>query len=340
MNAGLGASSLDAGDDHTCVIGSYGMTYCWGANFYGQLGNGSWTQSTSPALVQTNASFVSVSAGGQSTCGATASYELYCWGAGFPDGIHYTAAFDRYPFWGYALANPTPVVQTVINEAAFVPVIMPIGSNYRVTVGTGFACAYYSTYTSSVSGASVDPSALVTYCWGWNDKGQTGYDPSINPFEAPALSSTGQYNLTRVSAGGHFTCADQPNGSVGCFGDDAALQLGIQLPYGTSSFRPISITGLHGVSAGDDHACALDASGYAYCWGNPQFGEIGVSANTNPKTKVSSTIMFRAIAAGGRHTCGIGTDNKIYCWGDNSDGQLGNGATSGSSMAPVIAAAP
>ena len=86
---------------------------------------------------------------------------------------------------------------------------------------------------------------------------------------------------------------------------------------------------LHGVTTGATHACALDASGNAWCWG------LGATAKSETRRPAGNTasfaqpvaggITFRALAAGTQHTCGIGTDNNVYCWGDNEYGQLGVG---------------
>ncbi|HXT18481.1 MAG TPA: hypothetical protein VN706_22830 [Gemmatimonadaceae bacterium] len=42
---------LDVGDANTCAINTASQLFCWGNNFSGQLGNGSFTNSTTPVLV-------------------------------------------------------------------------------------------------------------------------------------------------------------------------------------------------------------------------------------------------------------------------------------------------
>jgi alpha-tubulin suppressor-like RCC1 family protein len=51
--AGLGGPVIEVscGDKHTCARTSDGRTWCWGDNSYGQLGNGTTTNSASPVLV-------------------------------------------------------------------------------------------------------------------------------------------------------------------------------------------------------------------------------------------------------------------------------------------------
>jgi alpha-tubulin suppressor-like RCC1 family protein len=43
--------SLEVGDYHTCGLRIGGTVWCWGENFYGQLGNGATSDSTMPVLI-------------------------------------------------------------------------------------------------------------------------------------------------------------------------------------------------------------------------------------------------------------------------------------------------
>lgn len=52
--------TLAAGDDHTCTITESGTVKYWGYNFYGQLGDGSTTSSTTPVTVAAFPEYVRV----------------------------------------------------------------------------------------------------------------------------------------------------------------------------------------------------------------------------------------------------------------------------------------
>jgi alpha-tubulin suppressor-like RCC1 family protein len=137
----------------------------------------------------------------------------------------------------------------------------------------------------------------------------------------------------RVSTEEYFTCADLANGTVQCFGLNDRGQLGSGATV-TATPVPQTVGGgmaLHGVSTGSEHACALDPSGAAFCWGinnRAQLGNGGGGVDSSVPVAVSpaadGNTTYRAIAAGGEHTCAIGTNNHIYCWGDNAWGQQGN----------------
>lgn len=77
---GLKFKAVSAGVAHTCGITTDGVAYCWGANHFGQLGDGSKTASLKPSRVSGGLSFESISAGNLHTCGVTTGQVIFCWG--------------------------------------------------------------------------------------------------------------------------------------------------------------------------------------------------------------------------------------------------------------------
>lgn len=72
---------ISAGDFHTCAINTESKIYCWGWNYFGELGNGqSGTSKVPVEIYGENSDWISVTAGGSFTCALKRTGELYCWG--------------------------------------------------------------------------------------------------------------------------------------------------------------------------------------------------------------------------------------------------------------------
>jgi len=72
---------MAAGGSHTCVLTDLGEISCWGANDWGQLGNGEITrQDLLSPVAMAGGKAVSISAGGFFTCALMEGDTVFCWG--------------------------------------------------------------------------------------------------------------------------------------------------------------------------------------------------------------------------------------------------------------------
>jgi len=83
------------------------------------------------------------------------------------------------------------------------------------------------------------------------------------------------------------------------------------------------------IAAGDQHVCALDRDGVAYCWGYNRMGQLGNGSGADSSTpvKVTTDQRFESISAGRYFSCALTAGGAAFCWGDNSSGELGDGTT-------------
>lgn len=312
-----GAQQIDAGSTHACgLTASSGQAFCWGDGYNGELGiPGPYQQlGVAPTAVcgawcgAAPIQFTSISAGSGSTCG-TAVDGVYCWGIA-AGGV-----------------------------GSSVPNHLSTRNDYNaITVGFDQACAWVTPVPAT--GSSLD-------CWGGNSQGQAGKNPSSFPTVPFSMSTFVFVANVGADAGGQYTCADQINGFVQCFGNNSNGQLGsATVPYYGFSGTPVLVGdgslphGLHAVATGRVHACAIDQGNSAYCWGSNGYGEVG-NNTTNTQYQlpqaVQTTHTFTSLAAGQWHSCGIADDGHVYCWGNNWYGQLGS-ATGTNSAVPVLVA--
>jgi len=75
------ATEVSGGYTSSCAIKSDGSVACWGQNYFGQIGDGTYNQTTPVSIVGVTAS--DVSAGGEHACAVTTGKTAVCWGGDY-----------------------------------------------------------------------------------------------------------------------------------------------------------------------------------------------------------------------------------------------------------------
>lgn len=197
---------LAVGASHTCGLTADGRAWCWGLNWYGQLGSArapcagyvgadavtsGYLCSTVPVQVEGALRFRSLSAGNSHTCGITTDGALYCWGTnlngvlgadGIPEGVG---------------ANPSPV---------------PVATTRR----------FLAVEANEQSHTCAIDTERKAWCWGL--PGALGSDAPATgqclngPCHRVPVPVAGALTFRSLSTGGAHTCGLTTQGVVYCWG--------------------------------------------------------------------------------------------------------------------------
>jgi len=203
---GLTFTALSAALTHTCGVTPSGAAYCWGENYYGELGNGSTTSSLVPVAVSAGGrTFAAVSAGYLHTCGFMSGGVAYCWGDGESG----------------QLGNGS-------TTSSSVPMAVIAGGLTFTAVSAGY-----------LHTCGVTPSG-VAYCWGDNYYGELGTG-STTSSSVPVAVTGGGLTFTAIGAGNGHTCGLSTSGAGYCWGENNSGQLGDGST--TNSSVPVKVAG-------------------------------------------------------------------------------------------------
>jgi alpha-tubulin suppressor-like RCC1 family protein len=95
MIPGLSAMQLAQGYDIGCALRTDGTIACWGANYFGGVGDGSYSDRGTPVAVSGVTSPTQVVTGADHACAVMSDGTVACWGEGddgeLGDGVMFLA---------------------------------------------------------------------------------------------------------------------------------------------------------------------------------------------------------------------------------------------------------
>ncbi|BDR52784.1 hypothetical protein KIM372_06910 [Bombiscardovia nodaiensis] len=314
---------ISAGTSHVLALTDDGETYGWGANYTGEVGDGTTVTRYEPIHITNPAGvhFTQISAGGGSSGGNSMAIgsdgNVYAWGDNSEGQIGDGTKTNR-----------------------LVPTKISLGTSARpVQVCAGF---YYSMVLTSDN---------AIYMWGANFRGRLANGSATAGSTTPVRILPGAIpsgtQITSISAGTDHAMALSSTGTAYAWGRNDMGQVG----DGTTVDKLTPVKVLPGemtpgstiiaISAGGWHSLAIGSDHTVYGWGSNTFYSLGTGnrANKSTPTKVLRAAMvpntyITAISAGRYHSVAIGNDNTVYGWGLNDNGQLGDG-TRYDRMSPV-----
>ena len=219
-----GVSAIAAGGYHSCALLSGGAAVCWGENGAGELGDGTFVDSSVPVSVAGPADgFASLAPGSYHTCAIDTHGGVMCWGSGDSGSLGNGDTVDR--------SLPTAVVGAS-------------SGTLSLASGRWHTCR-------------IDTSGRTT-CWGWNLAGQVGNGSTAVAVTTPVPVAWFSARFTTDCSGLACTFTDassDPDGEIvsraWTFGDGGSAS-------GTSASRTYAAGGTYAVVL-----TARDAAGAA-----------------------------------------------------------------------------
>ncbi|MCU0781267.1 MAG: cadherin-like beta sandwich domain-containing protein, partial [Akkermansiaceae bacterium] len=298
----------------------------WGANTYGQLGDGTLTTRLVPSAVDVSGALAGrpVLRGGcgeQHSAVLCADGSLLAWG----DNQY------RQLGTGGSTSSQTPV--EVVRTGA-------LSDKTIVDLSVG---GYHGLVLCDDG---------TVYGWGANDGGQLG-DGSTTHRSTPVAVQTGGVlagrRVTAIAAGRTHNLALCDDGTVVSWGNNSNGQLGnggttaSTVPVAVDQSGVLAGKRVTALAAGDGSSYALCSDGTVAAWGGNGNGQLGDNSTTTRLAPVlvqnSGVLAGKSVvslAAGASHAVVLCSDGTLAAWGYNYSGQLGNGSMYSSSSVPVL----
>lgn len=194
----------------SCVLTTEDLLYCWGANYFGQLGTGSTNSSeNSPQPVVMAGALAGKTVknyypGSGTSCLIASDDQTYCWG------------WNAYGQLGTGSTN--------YSENTPQPVVMS-GALAGKTIKK-LSTPYYTVSNATVCAIASDDKP---YCWGSNSSGQLGdgtTNDSMIPVATDPMGILSGKTVSDIASHGGSACVLANDNNVYCIGENYGGQLG------------------------------------------------------------------------------------------------------------------
>jgi len=280
ITGGTNWKQVACGQYHTAVIKTDGTLWTWGYNKYGQLGDNTSVNKSSPVTtVAGGTNWKQVAGGYRHTVAIKTDGTLWSWG---------------YTGLGQLGDN------TTVNKSSPVTTVAG-GTNWK-----------------QVSGGTYHTAAIKTdgtlWTWGYNGYGQLGDNTTVDK-SSPVTTVAGGTNWKQVGGVIYHTAAIKTDGTLWTWGYNFYGGLGDNTTVSKSS--PVTTvaggTNWKQVAGGYAHTAAIKTDGTLWSCGYNISGQLGDNTTVNkssPVTTVAGGTNWKQVACGYIHTAAI-TDLTI-----------------------------
>jgi alpha-tubulin suppressor-like RCC1 family protein len=313
---------VSAGGLHSLALRSDGTVWAWGNNFFGQLGDGTYTSSNTPVQVPGLTGVIQVSADALHSLALRSDGTVWQWGSDGISGAKISpvevpgltgvtkiSAGGQFSLalrsdgtvwaWGRNQAGQLGDGTTTSSETP----VRVTGLSQVTSISAGFD-ASLATRTRGITAIT------SVWAWGGNASGQLGDGTLTNHLTPEQVTGISTSFIAGVSAGYQFAVVLGTDGSVWGWGADGSGQLD-NAPTTNPVTRPLELTGMNSgitqISAGYNHVLALESNGTALAWGDNSAGELGdgSTASAVGAVQVASLTSASQVSAGGEFSLAI-----------------------------------
>ena len=312
-------TEVDLGSVHSSAITSEGRIFTWGANFFGQLGNGTFVDELSPTNVTSNFSLntgeiiTKISLGLSHSSAITSEGRVFTWGRNYEGQLGDGTVMDRN--------TPTQINFSDLLEGETIT---------EVALG-------------NVHSTAITSEGRV-FTWGTNSNGQLGNGTVVDELYPIEITSNFSLNtgetITEVDLGNNYSLAITSEGRIFAWGSNGVGQLGDGTT--TDRYTPTEITDNFSLNTeetitefnlGESHSSAITSEGRIFTWGWNDYGRLGDGTTTNRYTPTEITGNFilndgetiTDVSLGYGHSAAITSEGRVFTWGINAYGMLGDG---------------
>jgi len=298
-------TALATGANHSLALCSDGTLAAWGYNGYGQLGNGSTTDSLIPVAVSSTGTLsgktvVAIAAGQFHSLALCSDGTLAAWG---------------YNFYGQ-LGNG-------LTSQSLTPVAVSKTGVLSGKTLTAVAAGAYHSFALCSDGTLAS--------WGYNGNGElgnggTGY--SVLPVTVDSSGVLANKSINAVFAGSFHNFALCTDGTLAGWGYNGYGQLGNNSTEGSSVPVLVDTSGILSgktiltAAAGYYHGTALCSDGTLAAWGYNGNGELGNSSNVAslvPAVVHTGGVLagktISSLSSGAVHNLALCADGTLASWG-------------------------
>ena len=313
-----GAGDDSASNGWSAIIKDDGSLWAWGANNWGQLGDGSTTDRSSPVQVGSLTDWFFVACGDQgNTLAVKTDGTLWSWGRNYYGELGL----------GDTTSRSSPVqVGSLTDWNGMDEDDLKAGTPIKLIMGEGFAMVIKSDST--------------LWSMGNNNAGQLGLGDTTNRSSPVQVGSLTDWNTLGYGGRGNTSAAIKTDGTLWTWGkNDFGAQGHSDTTTRSSPVQVGSLTDWKSISAGyAQNYSAVKTDGTLWAWGRQTALLNDDTTSRSSPIQIGSDTDWDITVGGDGLWHGWKTDNTLYASGSpNNHGELGigNGGTGGAKSSPV-----